>query len=174
MWLKLNLDGIELNIEIKGYQNSTYNNWDDEWCTVKINVQSENWLNYSQSGDLLLACEVEEILSMFEDLKKDKIPESREVEFIEPDIKFVLNPKKDLRDDPRFTYVKPGCEIVDINAEIRVSFWNAGLTANYLSLSMDEEDISAFIIYLKVITKRISKKDEDVHALLQKGILLEC
>ena len=62
MWLKLNLDGIKLYFKVKGYKKSTDSNWYDEWCTVELNVQSENWLNYSQSGDLLLACEVEEIL----------------------------------------------------------------------------------------------------------------
>ena len=76
VWLKLNLDGIKLYFKVKGYKKSTDSNWDDEWCTVELNVQSENWLNYSQSGDLLLACEVEEILSLFEDLTEDKIPES--------------------------------------------------------------------------------------------------
>ena len=173
MWLKLDLDGIKLWFKVKGYKKSTDSNWDDEWCTVELNVQSENWLNYAQSGELLLACEVEEILSLFEDLTEDKIQESREVEFVEPDFGFVLNPKKDLRDDPRYTYVKPGCEIVDIDAELRVSFWNGGLTANYLSLNMDREDIIAFITYLRVITKRINKADDTVQLLLQNGVLVE-
>ena len=174
MWLKLDLDGIKLCFKVTGYKKSTNSNWDDEWCRVQLNVQSENWLNYSQSGELLLACEVEEVLSLFEDLVEDKIPESREVEFIEPDLRFVLNPKKDLRDDPQYMYVKPGYEIVDIDAEFRVSFWNDGLTANYLSLGMGREDIMAFIIYLRVITKRISKTDDNAQQLIKKGILLEC
>ena len=173
MWLKLNLDGIKLYLKITGYKESTNSNWTDEWCGVELNVQSGNWLSYSQSGELLLACEIEEILSLFKDLIEDKITETKEVEFIEPDFKFVLNPKKDLRDDPRYTYVKPGHEIVDIDAEFRVFFWDGGLTANYLSLRMDREDITAFITYLNVITKRINKADDSVQLLLNNGILLE-
>ena len=171
--LKLNLDGIKLYFKVKGYKKSNDNNWEDEWCTVELNVQSENWLSYSQSGELLLACEVEEILSWLKDLIEDKITESKEVEFIEPDFKIVLNPKKDLRNDPRYTYVKSGYEIVDVDAEFRVSFWNGGLTANYLSLRMDREDITAFITYLSVITKQINKADDAVQSLLKDGILLE-
>ena len=158
---------------VKGYKKSTDNNWADEWCGVELNVQSESWLNYSQSGELLLACEVEEILSLFEDLAEDRFSEPRELEFIEPDFKFMLNPKKDLRQDPQYVYVQPGHEIVDIDAEFKVTFWNGGLTANYLSLCMDREDILAFTMYLKVITNKISKTDESVQALLKKGILLE-
>lgn len=173
MWLKLNLDGIKLYFNIKGYRQSTDANWTDEWCGVELSVQSENWLNYSQSGELLLACEVEEILSLLEDLIEDRISEPREIEFIEPDFKFILNPKKDLSQDPRYTYIKPGCEIVDIDAELKVCFWNGGLTANYMSLCMDREDILAFIIYLKIITKQISKANEFVQELLKKGTLLE-
>ena len=108
MWLKLNLDGIKLYFNIAGYRKSTDTNWTDEWCGVEFRVQSENWLNYSQAGELMLACEVEEILSLLEDLIADRISEPKEVEFIEPDFKFVLNPKRDLRQDPRYTYVQPG------------------------------------------------------------------
>ena len=173
MWLKLNLDGTILYFNVRGYRKSTDSNWTDEWCSVEINVRSGNWLSYSQSGELLLACEVEEILSLFKDLIEDKITESKEVEFIEPDFKFILNPKKDLRDDPRYTYVKPGHEIVDIDAEFRVFFWDGGLTANYLSLRMDREDITAFITYLSVITKQINKADDSVQSLIKDGNLLE-
>ena len=173
MRLKLNLDGIKLNFKVTGYKKSTNSNWDDEWCKVEINVQSENWLNYSQTGELLLACEIEEILSLFEDLIEDKLLESKEVEFIEPDLRFVLNPKKNLRDDTQYSYVKPGNENLDIDAELRISFWNDGLTANYLSLNMDREDILSFITYFKIITKQISKADDTAQVLLKNGILLE-
>ena len=173
MWLKLNLDGIKLYFNIKGYRKSSNSNWDDEWCGVELNVLSENWLNYSQSGELLLACEVEEILLLFEDLVEDRILEPREIEFIEPDFKFVLNPKKNLMQDSRYIYVRPGHENVDIDAELKVSFWNGYLTANYLSLCLNREDILDFITYLKVITNQISKTDEHVQVLLKKGSLME-
>ncbi len=173
MWLKLNLDGIKLYFKISGYKKTNPEKWDDEWCGVELTIQSENWLNYSQSGGLLLACEVEEILSLLEDLIDDRISEQKEVEFIEPDFKFILNPKKDLRENSRYTYVKPGCEIIDIDVEFRVSFWNGGLTANYLSLCMDRSDILVFITYLKTVTNQISKTDVSVQDMLKNGTLLE-
>ncbi|MGM9612563.1 MAG: hypothetical protein ACI3XZ_03565 [Butyricicoccus sp.] len=173
MWLKLNLDGIKLYFNIKGYRKSSNSNWDDEWCGVELNVLSENWLNYSQSGELLLACEVEEILLLFEDLVEDRILEPREIEFIEPDFKFALHPQKNLMQDSSYIYVRPGHEIVDIDAEFKVFFWDGCLTANYLSLCMDREDILDFITYLKVITNQISETDEHVQVLLKKETLLK-
>ena len=75
--------------------------------------------------------------------------------------------------DSRYIYVRPGHENVDIDAELKVSFWNGYLTANYLSLCLAREDILDFITYLKVITNQISETDEHVQVLLKKGTLLK-
>lgn len=171
MWLKLDIDGINLEFNIEQYRKSNENNCSDEWCNVKLNIQSGTWLNYSLSGSLLLACEVEEMLSLLEDLVDDKITEPKEIEFIEPDLKFVLNPKRDLKYKSEYIYVKEGYEIEDINTEFKVTFWNGCPTDNYLSTCMNREMILDFIIYLKVITNQISEADKYVQALLKKGTI---
>lgn len=172
MWLNLNLDGIRLFFKVGGYHKST-EKWEDEWCDVEFTVQSDSWLNYAQSGELLLACEIEEMASAFGDLMQDKIQDISDLEFVEPDIKFVLEPKKDLRDDPRITYVKPGHEILDISAQMQISFWNGWLTANYLSLAMGRTEISMFATYLKLIMRQITIDDPAVQKMLQSGTLLK-
>ena len=172
MWLNLNLDGIKLYFKVSGYHKSG-EKWYDEWCSVEFTLQSDNWLNYTQAGELLLACEIEELESAFTDLLQDKISNISNLEFIEPDMKFVLEPKRDLRDDPRYTYVKPGCEIVDITAHMHISFWDGGLTANYLSLALDRDEILMFATYLKLIMGRINLDDLTVQEMLKKRILLK-
>ena len=57
---------------------------------------------------------------------------------MEPDFNFVLTPKQDVRLNPKVLYVRPGCEIVDIDMEWKISFWHDGLTANYLSVTLIE------------------------------------
>lgn len=172
MWFKLNLDGIKLYLRVNGYRKSTHN-WCDEWCGLEFTVQSNDWLNYTQSGELLLACEVEEMVSVFEDLLEDRINETKALEFIEPDLKFLIYPKKDLREDPNYTYVKPGYEIVDVSVDLQISFWDGGLTANYLSLAMDREEISLLVMYLKLVMGQLSKDDISVQEMLKNGSLLQ-
>lgn len=136
-------------------------------------MQSHAWLNYTQSGELLLACEVEEMVSVFEDLLEDRINETKTLEFIEPDLKFLIHPQKDLREDPNYTYVKPGHEIVDVSVDLQISFWDGGLTANYLSLAMDREEILLLTKYLRLMMGQLSKDDIFVQGMLKNGSLLQ-
>lgn len=172
MLFQLSLDGIKWYFKVKGYRKST-DNWCDEWCHVEFTVQSHAWLNYTQSGELLLACEVEEMISVFEDLLEDRINETKTLEFIEPDLKFLIHPKKDLREDPNYTYVKPGHEIVDVSVDLQISFWDGGLTANYLSLAMDREEILLLTKYLRLVMGQLSKDDTFVQDMLKNGSLLQ-
>lgn len=172
LWLKLNLDGIKLLFKIAGYGRKT-GDWCDEWCDVEVSIIADNWLHYTQSGELLLACEVRDLLAQFEDLISNKILEPKELEFVEPDFTIKLNPQKDLRNDLAHPYVAEVHEFVDIDAEFKVFFWDDVLTANYLSLCLDREDILAFVTYLKLVTKQINKDDPEAHALMKNGYILE-
>ena len=51
---------------------------------------------------------------MLSDLLDGKVSEPREIPMTEPDFVFMLYPQKDLRTDPKYTYVAPGYEIQDI------------------------------------------------------------
>ncbi|MCR5015963.1 MAG: hypothetical protein K6A75_05255 [Ruminococcus sp.] len=171
MWLYLKLDGIEFHFRVKNYRKSTREKWNIEWCRVDLTVHSENWLNYQLSSDILLACEVEEIRERISDLLEDKIKVQEVMKFIEPDFTFVLNPKKDLRDDSKYSYVAPGYEIVDIDAEFQIHFWNDGLTANYLSLCFDRNDLECLLVYLRCITNEIQTDDEMLQKLIADDVI---
>ena len=78
------------------------------------------------------------------------------IEPIEPDFKFILHPEEDLRNNPNYTYVRPGYEILDIYLEWRVYFWNEGLMDNYLTVVFDRNDI--FLQYHKMNAMTTSEK----------------
>lgn len=172
MWLKLNLDGIVLSLRIRQYKKVKADDWDSTWCKTDFSFMSEPWLNYSKEDDeVLLAREVDELVEALEKLLTDQLYEPTELTCIEPDFIFELNPKEDLRKNPRYLYIQPGCEIADIDLEWKVFFWNEGLTGNYLSVALARPDIECLLTYLKVVTGQLSEKDADVQTLIEKGIL---
>ncbi|MBQ9674095.1 MAG: hypothetical protein IJV39_05670 [Ruminococcus sp.] len=104
-------------------------------------------------------------------LLNNSLSEQEELTFIEPDLSFVLNPQKDLRDSGKYSYIAPGHEIVDIDADLHVHFWNGGLTANYISLCFDRSDLEKLLVYLRLTTRLITKQSPEVQDLLDKDIL---
>lgn len=171
MWIKLDLDGIDFHFQIVGYRKSNLDNWDDQWCKVDVTLQSYNWIDYHISSSILLSCEVEALRDSVEKLLNDLLTEQEEFEFIEPDLTFVLNPKKDLHNSGRYSYIAPGHEIEDINAYLQVHFWNGGLTANFISLCFDRSDLEKLLVYLRLTTNLITEQSPEVQALFEKDIL---
>ncbi len=172
MWLNLNLSGIEMNIRIKGYAPSDKDKWDYQWCDVDFSFVSGSWLKYQRDNDeVLLSCEVEELAKSLDDLLADRLSEVKTIECIEPDFNFVLHPKRDLRDDPKYTYVAKGHEIVDIFMEMKIFFWDEGLTDNHLSIAFDRLDIQYLRNYLFLVMGKLGKADKEVNDMIEKDIL---
>ena len=107
MWFHLELDGINFHFRISKYRKSIQDIWYEQWCKVDLTLQSGNWLNYQTSSEMLLSCEVEQLSVKLFDLISNKLESQEELEFIEPDLSFILNPQKDLTLDPSYTYVAP-------------------------------------------------------------------
>ena len=120
---------------------------------------------------MLLAREVDDLVEALEKLLTDQLSTPTEFTCIEPDFIFELTPKEDLRSNPRFVYIRSGCEIADIDLEWKVFFWHEGLTGNYLSVVLARPDIECFLTYLKVVTGQLSEKDAEVQSLIAQGIL---
>ncbi len=173
MWFKLNLCGIEMNIRIKGYEPSNKDEWDGQWCDVDFSFIGESWLKYQRDDDeVLLSCEVEELAEALDDLLTDKLAEVKTIECIEPDFNFILHPKRDLRNDPKYTYIQKGYEIADIYMEMKIFFWYDGLTDNHLCIAFDRTDIQYLRNYLFLIVGKIGKDDKDIKDMFEKGILV--
>lgn len=148
----LDANGIKFQLDIKGYKKSDKDNWDCQWCRCDFLFSSGKWLNYHKENDeILLSCEVEELKDSLEKLLDDSLVDVKEINFIEPDFEFILTPKQDLRNNSKYLYIKPGHEIADIFIEIRVYFWDDGLTDNYLSVTLYRDEISKFKDYLSSI-----------------------
>lgn len=171
MWLYLDLDGIDFHFRISDYQKSTQTNWDDQWCKIDLTLQSDNWLDYQISSSILLSYEVEILRNKLSALLSNEIKSTENLDFIEPDLSFVLSPQKDLTLDPNYIYVAPGHEIADIFTDLRVHLWDGGMTANYISLCFVREDIEVLYFYLSLITKQIKADDPSIKKYIDSDII---
>ena len=173
MKLRIDLDGILLQLNIKDYEPSQQENW-DQWCHVDFSFSSEGWLDYHKENDeVLMSFEVESLAAILKRLLNDEIAEIKEMSCIEPDFNFVFYPKKDLREDPRYTYVREGFEIVDIRMDWKISFWHEGLTANYLSVTLDRNDMQILLAYLNCVMGKLDKRDPLIEELILRGFILD-
>ena len=157
MALNMNIDGMEIYLNIKGYQKTNSENWDDTWCNVDFSFRFQGCIDYSMNdGEILLACEVESLEKILTELLEDKLQQTKNMySFIEPDFNFELFQKHKITDeDSDVIYVKPGHELIDISADWTVNLWHDGaLTANSFSVAMDREDITQLRDYLRTVLK---------------------
>ena len=171
MWIKLDLNGIDFHFQISGYRDSNHGNWDDRWCTIHITIQCPNWLDYRISSDILLSCEVEEIRDSIENLLQDRLTEQKTLDFIEPDLTILLNPKIDLTTTGKYEYIAPGHELKDCDANLQVYLWNGWPTENYFSLCFDRSDLEKLLVYLRFVTGQIPLQSAEVQELLARDIM---
>lgn len=170
MWLKLDLSGIRLSMQVRNYRKVSADDWDSTWCKTDFAFVADEWLNYRKDNDeVFLAREIEDLAKSLDDLLNDRLKAPTEFNCIEPDFNFILTPKKDLRLDPKVLYVRPGCEIVDVDLEWKISFWHDGLTANYLSVTLDRTDIESLLLYLRLVIGEVQESDPTIKALMSKG-----
>ena len=145
MSIQIDAAGIIIDLLVKGYRKSNKDNWDEQWCKCDFAFRSDSWLNYqSVDNEVLLSCEIEELEQSLTQLLNGEITEK----------KMILYPEEDLRNNPNYTYVQPGYEIVDIYLEWRVYFWNEGLTDNYLTVTLGREEITMLRDYLRTVIKK--------------------
>ena len=159
MWLRLDLDGVEMYLRIQGFRESASPD-DDAWCRVSLHLQS-SWLNYDLDEHILCSEEVKWLFETIEGALSKRLTKNEELEFIEPNIRFIFS----CLDDKGKPFRWP-------MADLRVSFWNHGLTANYLSLCFDEADLDALWQYLRLVTGEADLSDPRVRFWLDKWVIL--
>ena len=114
MWLRLDLDGVEMYLRIQGFRKSALPD-DDAWCRVSLHLQSP-WLHYDLDEHILCSEEVKWLSKTIEDAFDKRLPKNEELEFIEPNIRFIfscLDAEGELTRPPM--------------ADLQVFFWNGQL-----------------------------------------------
>ena len=174
MWFKMDLDGIIVELCIQQYVKKEARTADeyDHWCKVSFSFSSQPWLNYNKGNDeVFLSYEVDDLAKILDDLLNDRLSKPTTMELIEPDFCFELMPKEDLRNNPRILYVQQGHEIADISMKWKVFFWHDGLTANYLTVTLDRADIANLRNYLFLITGKYDEHTPEIMKMEKIGIL---
>ena len=171
MRLKLNLDGVTFYLKITDYAKTTSADWDLVWCCVEACMEN-HFMHYEFGGEILLASEVDCLSDDLDGLLNDRLTEPKTFECMEPDLEFVLKPKKDLRNDPRYTYVREGDEIEDIDLEMIVHLWNGTLSGNSIHLSLYREEIQALLVYFQYVKRALTNQSAEVMRLVEEGVLL--
>lgn len=145
--LRLNLDSIVMSMRINDY-NKHYK--DDDWLKV------------------------DSFIDALSNLLTDRIEKESYFELTEPDLAFILKPKFDVRENENILYVRESFEIIDISMTMEVHFRdNEGvLTANYMSLDFDRDDIEHLLHYLKLISGKENFDNESIVKLIEEGIIL--
>lgn len=127
----------ELNIKIDDYTDfylkierkySDTQDEDDKWCNITIYI-SNNYINYNNSGELLLECEINTIIKYVKLFLENGITEKEEISFIEPDIEFILYN-----------------DLVDLKINL---FENGALSADYFVICLNKEEIKQILDYLE-------------------------
>lgn len=157
--LQLNLAGIILTVGIRNYEEVNDLDWDSVWCRVDFSLKSYPWLDYRMNdSEIILASEVDCLIHTLRELLSGGLKERCEIDLIEPDFSFVLSPSKN---------------DLDIDMDWRVSFWDEGaLTANYLSLAFDRDDIKYLLHYLMLVTGELTTEDPFIDQMMQKKLLV--
>ncbi len=174
MRLKIDLGGILLRLKIKRYEPSTNEDWDTQWCRVDFSFSAGDWLDYHKENDeVLLSCEVEALAQSIDALLNDQLNEITEIACVEPDFRFILHPTKDLRNDPKYIYVREEHEIEDVYMEWILSIWSDGLTGHYLSFLLDREDLKILLTYLEYVMKKFTLEDHEIKELVARDYLTD-
>lgn len=155
MWFELDASGIKIKLQINGYRQTNKDNWDSGWCKCDFFFSSDDWLNYHEEDYyVLLSSDVDELENILTKLLDNKISEVEQMVCSRPDFIFKLYPQKDLRNDPKYIYIHPGYEIQDIHLEWKIFFWNGEITANYLTITLERDEIVKLRDYLSAVINR--------------------
>lgn len=174
MRLKMDLEGIIVELCIQQYvkKEDRVSDEYDYWCKVGFSFSSQPWLNYNKKNEeVFLSYEVDDLAVALDNLLNNKLSEPTTMVLIEPDFRFELMPKKDLRKNPRILRIQRGYEIIDISMEWKIFFWHNGLTANYLTVTLDRTDIKYLRNYLFLVTGRYDEHASEIIAMEKNGIL---
>lgn len=159
--LHLNLGGMDLHLDIKGWGPPPEPSEDESgivWCRTELLLWSRS-IRHKCCDELLTCGEVSELCDALGDLLTGQMKKRERLGFCEPDLEFSLFPPRRKFNVPGKVWYTKGYEDVPIRGEMRLRFWcERGLTANYLNVFFDEESLRALWTYLRMVTGELPMK----------------
>ena len=177
MWLRLDADGMNIEIRIKHYEATNADNWDSAWCCIDCNFQLDGYVNYFMRNDEALMChEIDYLESKLDDFISGKLKKEFLIECIEPYFEFKFNPSRKITEKDSLRnvlYYSSNHNMTDPFVEWRIIIWDTcGIpTSNYISTPLFMENMIALRDYLKLITGKLDKNSEEITKLANKGML---
>ena len=71
----------------------------DRWCEVSLKIENEYFKYKTINSEILMESDIEYLIKEFDKLLKGKIKEDEYIEFIEPDLEFILRPAKQIYEE---------------------------------------------------------------------------
>jgi len=124
------------------------------WTDAVIVV--ENWcFNYKTSDSCFEFSELTYMREKLSALLNGEVNTIETIEFIEPDVQIILNPKRDLRNDGKYSYIKEGYEIEDISANFKLfPFFGGAMTEQHYVMPLYREDIELLVDYMNGVMRK--------------------
>ncbi len=173
MKLRMDICDVDVWFEIKNYKKSTKETADYDWCKTSISLEGK-YINYHIDGwEIFKNSEIDYIRDVFRDLLEENIKEPCVLNFIEPDIEFVMHPIKTLYSEPGKVIYRNGSITLDISVDFIVHFWcdDGALGSNVFTMTLYREEIAAFYTYLRLVTGEIDKNSDVVGEYANKGYI---
>ena len=140
------IDGIQVELTLWDYLPEKWDDFDVHWCKCNFSFCADPWLDYHRENEeIILRCEVTKLEELLTQLLDHQITESFEYELIEPDFSFFFYSSRDAQKNiPTYALL-----------EWRVHFWEDGMTANYLAVTLGDDDITALRDYFREIIRSV-------------------
>ena len=122
------------------------------WCLVTLSIKNRYFLFNRTEDEMLNFGEVIYLRDCLNDLLNDQFDSACSVSFIEPDLKFELHPKLDLR-TLKNIWVREGMEIQDISVDLIISLsdMKTGYNGQTYSFPLDRGEIESLWGYLNEV-----------------------
>jgi len=177
--LKLDLSDVILQMAIKGLAREPDEHDDEQsirllWTNTDFSLHGR-FINYEVTDDeMFMVEEISYLQHGLEALINNELKEECVVQFVEPDLSFYLYPAKRLYDEPGKVSYRNGYMDRELFAQLTVKFWckEGGLGGNSFTMTMVKDDIEAFLIYLKTVTKELNEEDAPVQRMLSEGKII--
>ncbi len=117
----------------------------DRWCEISLIIENEYFKYKTINNEILLEYEIEYLIKQFDNLLNGKLKEDKHIDFIEPDLEFILHPARQSYEE----------DTVDIRINL---FQDGALSADFYNLCLGKEEVKQLLIYLNMIIPTIGSK----------------